>query len=162
MNDDKLTPRRVGERVIALVQEIKDMPSRFYDRWIGQRANDLTAMAITIIAAMNEPDSLEFDKDALQMQAATLPLAVVYMLGRQDAARRFSRVLKAILDRIDNPEFPEDARQIDRVIETALRIYGWPESRPALGDSSEQEKRMLDELTKKGGDDLDYILHGLR
>lgn len=157
MDTESLTPAQVGRRALELVEMIQEMPDEVYARWIGGRAIDLTALSVTIMAAMEE-DSPQFDKEKLRMQAASIPLAIAYMLGRQDAAKRFSRVLRPLLK---NPE-------LARVVGTALRIYGWPESKPRPPQPIRDVlKNILDDLAasaQKGDDDNDlhFDLHDLR
>lgn len=145
------------QRARELIMEIHDIPGDKYRRWIDGRAEDLTGLSIAILKAMQETNAAEFDLKELRMQAASIPLVVAYMLGRQDATKRFSRVLRALAGYIPNSDQGE---RIDNLISHALRHYGWPEGKkPDL--HLDDLIQVAAAVRRKGGDDLDYILRDL-
>jgi hypothetical protein len=162
----KLSREEIGARVLARLEEIKQMPTKVYGRWIEGRVNDLLAFSLSQIAAFQE-DGSEFDRGKLQMEASAIPLAAAYMLGRKDAAQRFSRVLIAMRRYLGSfdPDNQPSRGKLYAVINRALEVYGWPASEkraPSSDDPDFSWEGNIPDVNEKGGDDLDEILHDLR
>lgn len=172
MNNDTLSKEEIGKRVTALIDEIYDMPDKVYERWIKGRLSDLTCFAMTILAAMKTvyPEhSPVFTEDKLGIQASTIPLTIAYMLGRRDAAKRFSRVLQAMRRYIGtfDPDEQPSRSKIFAAIGQALEVYGWPEQKKPdlqhddlIQDALAEFRSPLDE--EGGDDDIQTILRDLR